>query len=88
MARRTTHGLTVVTCDVPGCESKFQTYSLASKAREQAQLHGGFTRAKLCAFEGWEKFGLGSSRRKEVDCCSGCKPKPRMSPSPDIAVAP
>lgn len=77
------HGA-VVSCDVPKCDAKFTTYSVSTIAREQAG-GAGWSRLKLGEMPGWEDFGLGSKKSKKLDVCPGCKPKPRMDRSAEVA---
>ena len=74
MARENFNGGAVLRCDQPGCPARFVTYSVSSKARQQA------------ADQGWSRISGKKSKdkdghilsTKQVDLCPDCKPKPQL----------
>ncbi len=72
MSRVTIRHGGVVKCEMPGCTQRFVTYSVASKAREQA-ANAGWARVSGKSIIDRDGHILST---KLVDLCPSCKPKP------------
>ncbi len=82
MSRHTIKNGGVVKCDMPKCGASFVTYSVASKAREQA-ANAGWSRVNGTTVKDPDGHILST---KLVDLCPGHKPKPvEITMSKDVA---
>lgn len=84
MSRETIKNGGVLKCDMPGCPSRFVTYSVVTKAREQAEA-AGWTRPNGKQVTTSEGHILST---KKVDLCPDHKPKQRtVEMAPDVAAS-